>query len=146
MAMAERTATCNWEGDLAGGQGVVTGASGALEDLPVTWASRTERSDGKTSPEELIAAAHSSCFSMALAAGLGRNGHAPELLAVTATVTLDQVDGAPTVTKSHITVSGRVPGIDEAGFEAAADDAGKNCPVSRALGGVEITVEARLEG
>jgi osmotically inducible protein OsmC len=145
MAMAERTATTNWQGDLAHGQGVVTGASGALGDLPVTWASRTERSDGKTSPEELIAAAHSSCYSMALSGGLTRSGHAPERLAVTATVTLDLVDGTPTVTTSHLTVSGQVPGIDAAAFEAAASDAGKNCPVSRALGGVNITVDARLE-
>jgi osmotically inducible protein OsmC len=146
MAIADRTATCNWEGDLAHGQGVVTGASGALGDLPVTWASRTERSDGKTSPEELIAAAHASCYSMALSAGLTQSGHAPERLAVGATVTLDQVDGAPTVTTSHLTVSGQVPGIDQAAFEAAASDAGKNCPVSRALGSVAITVDARLDG
>jgi lipoyl-dependent peroxiredoxin len=145
MAIAERTASTAWDGDLAHGRGVVTGASGALGDLPVTWASRTERSDGKTSPEELVAAAHSSCFSMALANGLTEAGNPPEHLDVSAKVTLDQRDGAPTVTSSELTVAGRVPGIDQAGFEQAAADAGKNCPISRALAGVEITVSATLQ-
>ena len=145
MAIAERTATTSWDGDLAHGNGNVTGASGGIGDLPVTWASRTERSDGKTSPEELIAAAHSSCFSMALAHGLTESGHPPEHLDVSAKVTLDQKEGAPTVTTSELTVSGRVPGIDQATFEQAASDAGKGCPVSRALAGVEITVNATLQ-
>ena len=146
MAMAERTAQCTWQGDLAHGQGVVTGASGALGDLPVTWASRTERSDGKTSPEELIAAAHASCFSMALAHGLTQAGNAPQQLEVSAKVTLDERDGAPTVTTSELTVTGAVPGLDQSGFEEAAADAGKNCPISRALAGVEISVNATLQG
>ena len=145
MAIAERTATTSWDGDLAHGNGNVTGASGGLGDLPVTWASRTERSDGKTSPEELIAAAHASCYSMALAHGLTESGHAPEHLDVSAKVTLDQKEGAPTVTTSELTVNGRVPGIDQATFEQAASDAGKGCPVSRALAGVEITVNATLQ-
>jgi osmotically inducible protein OsmC len=145
MAMAERTAQTTWQGDLAHGQGVITSGSGALGELPVTWASRTQRSDGKTSPEELIAAAHCSCFSMALSSGLTQAGTAPERLQVTATVTLDQVEGAPTVTTSHLQVSGVVPGIDQAGFQEAADGAAKNCPISRALGGVQITLEATLE-
>jgi lipoyl-dependent peroxiredoxin len=145
MAMAERSATTGWDGDLAHGEGTLNGASGALQDLSVTWASRTERSDGKTSPEELIAAAHSSCFSMALAHGLTEAGNAPEHLDVTSKVTLDLVDGAPTVTTSELTVSGRVPGIDQTTFEQAASDAGKNCPISRALAGVQITVNATLE-
>jgi osmotically inducible protein OsmC len=144
MPMAERTANCSWEGDLAHGNGVVTGASGALGELPVTWASRTERSDGKTSPEELIAAAHASCFSMALSHTLTQDGHAPQKLEVSAKVTLDQKDGAPTVTSSELTVTGSVEGLDRAGFEQAAEDAGKNCPISRALGGVQITVTATL--
>jgi osmotically inducible protein OsmC len=144
MPMAERTATTAWDGDLTHGGGTVTGASGALGDLPVTWASRTERSDGKTSPEELIAAAHSSCFSMALANGLTQAGNPPEHLDVSAKVTLDRQDGAPTVTTSELTVSGRVPGIDQAAFEQAATDAGKNCPISRALAGIQITVTATL--
>ena len=145
MAMAERTATSSWDGDLAHGNGVVTGASGGLGDLPVTWASRTERSDGKTSPEELVAAAHASCFSMALAHGLTEAGHAPEHLDVEATVTLDLVDGAPTVTTSELRVTGRVPGIDQFEFSKAATDAGAHCPISRALAGVQISVEATLE-
>jgi osmotically inducible protein OsmC len=111
----------------------------------VTWASRTERSDGKTSPEELVAAAHASCFSMALAHGLTEAGHKPEHLAVSAKITLDQRDGAPTVTTSELTVTGRVPGIDQSAFDEAARDAGRNCPISRALGGVEISVNATLE-
>ena len=145
MPMAERSATTGWDGDLAHGAGTLNGASGALNDLAVTWASRTERSDGKTSPEELIAAAHSSCFSMALSNGLTEAGHAPERLDVTSKVTLDLKDGAPTVTTSELTVKGRVPGLDQAGFEQAAQEAGKNCPISRALAGVQITVNATLE-
>jgi osmotically inducible protein OsmC len=145
MPMAERTATTSWDGDLAHGAGVVNGASGALSDLGVTWASRTERSDGKTSPEELIAAAHSSCFSMALSHGLTQAGHAPEHLDVAATVTLDLVGEAPTVTTSKLHVIGRVPGIDNMAFIQAATEAAKNCPVSRALAGVEISIEASLE-
>jgi lipoyl-dependent peroxiredoxin len=145
MAMAERTAVSSWDGDLAHGNGTVTGASGGLGDLPVTWASRTERSDGKTSPEELIAAAHASCYSMALAHGLTEAGSPPEHLDVTAKVTLDQVDGVPTVTTSELTVNGTVPGIDQAAFEQAASEAGKGCPVSRALAGLETTVSATLQ-
>jgi osmotically inducible protein OsmC len=145
MAMAERTAVTVWEGDLAHGAGAINAGSGALMNLAVTWASRTERSDGKTSPEELIAAAHSSCFSMALAHGLTEAGHAPEHLDVTAKVTLDERDGAPTVTTAELSVTGRVPGIDQATFEQAAADAGKGCPISRALAGVQVSVNATLE-
>ena len=145
MAIAERTGRCTWDGDLAHGSGLVTGDSGGLGELPVTWASRTERSEGKTSPEELIAAAHASCFSMALSHGLSQAGNSPEQLQVSAKVTLDQRDGAPTVTSSELTVTGRVPGLDQDGFAKAASDAGQNCPVSRALGGVEITVNATVQ-
>jgi osmotically inducible protein OsmC len=145
MPIAERTATCSWDGDLAHGSGMVTGASGGLGELPVTWASRTERSAGRTSPEELVAAAHASCFSMALSSELSKGGNPPDHLEVTAKVTLDERNGAPTVTTSVLTVNGRVPGIDQATFEAAASGAGKDCPISRALGGVEITVQATLQ-
>jgi len=145
MAIAERSATTAWDGDLAHGNGTVNGASGALENLQVTWASRTERSNGRTSPEELVAAAHSSCFAMALSHELSEGGHSPEHLDVSSKVTLDQKDGAPTVTTSELTVRGRVPGLDQAGFEAAAQSAGTNCPISRALGGVQINVTATLE-
>ena len=95
--------------------------------------------------EELIAAAHASCFAMALSHGLTEAGHAPEHLSVKSKVTLDERDGAPTVTTSELTVTGRVPGIDQAEFERAAADAGKNCPVSRALAGLEISVKATLQ-
>src|SRR5256714_13646871 len=145
MPITERNATAGWDGDLAHGDGIVTGASGALADLPVTWASRTERSDGKTSPEELIAAAHASCYSMALAHGLTEAGNAPDHLDVSAKVTLDERDGAPTVTSSELTVSGRVPGIDQSAFEQAAQDAGNGCPVSRPLAALDITVNATLQ-
>jgi osmotically inducible protein OsmC len=147
MAIAERSAQTIWEGSLTKGAGRVSGASGALGELPVTWASRTERSNGQTSPEELIAAAHSSCFAMALSHELTQGGNEPEQLDVSAVVTLDRVDDAPTVTRSALTVSGRVPGLDAAGFEAAAQGAGANCPISRLLAGgsAEITVDASLE-
>ena len=120
----------------------MTGASGALGDLPVTWASRTERSDGKTSPEELIAAAHATCLSMALSNGLAQAGHAPERLQTSATVTFQPGEG---ITKVALEVVGHVPGMGEAEFEQAADDAKRNCPVSKALAGVpEIELTARL--
>jgi osmotically inducible protein OsmC len=144
MANAERTATTVWEGSLAGGNGVLSLKSGATPDLPVTWASRTERSDGKTSPEELIAAAHASCFSMALSHGLSEGGNPPDRLEVSATVTLSLDDG-PKVSSSHLTVRGVVPGIDADGFAQAAQDAAENCPISGALkGNLEITVDAQL--
>jgi osmotically inducible protein OsmC len=144
MAIAERTANTVWQGGLAKGNGNLKLKSGATDELPVTWASRTERSDGKTSPEELIAAAHASCFAMALSHELGEAGHEPESLDVTANVTLDEVDGAPTVTSSQLTVRGRVPDIDQDAFAEAAQGAGKNCPISRALS-VDISVDATLE-
>jgi lipoyl-dependent peroxiredoxin len=146
MPIAERSAQTTWTGSLAQGEGTLTSGSGVLGELPVTWASRTERSDGKTSPEELIAAAHASCFSMALSHQLTQGGNEPEQLDVTAVVTLDRVDDAPTVTRSALIVTGRVPGIDAAAFEAAAQGAGANCPISRLLAGgsAEITVEATL--
>jgi osmotically inducible protein OsmC len=144
MASAERTATTVWEGDLAHGNGILSLTSGATGDLPVTWASRTERSDGKTSPEELIAAAHASCFSMALSHGLAESGHPPDRLEVSATVTLTLDDG-PKVSSSHITVRGTVPGLDADGFAQAAQGAADGCPVSGALkGNLEITVDAQL--
>jgi lipoyl-dependent peroxiredoxin len=145
MATAERTASTLWEGDLAHGTGNLTLASGATGDLPVTWASRTARSEGRTSPEELIAAAHSSCFSMALSHELAESGHAPERLEVSATVTFDADAGK--VTTSAITVRGVVPGVDAAGFAEAAQAAADGCPVSGALkGNVEISVDAQLAG
>ena len=145
MPMAERTATVVWRGDLAHGAGLVTAASGAFAEFPVTWASRTERADGKTSPEELIAAAHAACYSMGLSFALSQAGHVPERLDVAATCTLDLVDGAPTITAMHLDVVGTVPGLDAAAFEEAAQGAKEACPVSRALkGSLTITLAARL--
>jgi osmotically inducible protein OsmC len=148
MAMAERSASATWEGDLAHGRGTVTAqSSGAFGPLDVTWASRTERSDGLTSPEELIAAAHASCFAMALSHGLAEDGHEPERIEVSAQVTLDEVGGGPKVTASHLTVRGRIPGIDAEAFRTAAEAAKDGCPVSGALqGNLELSVDAELEG
>jgi osmotically inducible protein OsmC len=146
MPPAESTATTTWEGDLAHGSGTVQAASGVLADLPVSWASRTERSAGKTSPEELIAAAHSSCFSMALSHALAQAGHPPERLEVSATVVFDQVEGGFGITTSRLRVRGRVPGIDADAFAEAARGASEGCPVSAALrGNVDIQLDAALE-
>ena len=139
----ERTAQAVWEGELAKGSGRFTSGSGALGENEVTWASRTERSEGKTSPEELIAAAHATCFSMALSHTLKESGAEPERLDVKATVTLD-TDGGPKIASSRLDVTGRVGGVDEAGFEKAASEAAEGCPVSQALD-LEISVDARLE-
>jgi osmotically inducible protein OsmC len=144
---ATRRADVVWEGTLARGSGKVSASSSqAFTDLPVTWASRTERSDGKTSPEELIAAAHASCFSMALSFELGNAGNPPERLSVSAVVTFDQVDGGWKVTSSALTVRGKVPGLDDAGFKKAAEGAKEGCPISQALNGnVALSVDAALE-
>jgi lipoyl-dependent peroxiredoxin len=143
---AERSAEVVWKGDLMSGSGtVVSSGSGALSDLNVNWTSRTEMSDGATSPEELIAAAHASCFSMALSNGLAQAGHAPDQLDVNAVVTFEQVEGGWKITKSALEVAGTVPGMDDAAFQEAAEQAKENCPVSAALkGAVEITLNARL--
>lgn len=144
---ATRSATVTWTGTLAEGSGTVSaGSSDLFTDLPVSWSARTEAPGGQTSPEELLAAAHASCFSMALSGGLVRAGSPAEHLHVSSTVTFDKVGDAWTVTSSVIDVVGVVPGIDEAAFDAAAQAAGQNCPVSRALAGnVAITVSAALE-
>lgn len=139
---AIRRASAVWEGDLMKGNGKVTAASSqAFTDLAVTWASRTEEPNGKTSPEELIAAAHASCFCMALSNGLARAGTPPQKLEVSAAVTFDP----PKVTSSALTVRGWVQGIDAAAFKQAAEAAKDGCPVSNALkGNVELSVEATL--
>jgi osmotically inducible protein OsmC len=142
--MADRRAECVWEGKLSDGKGVTTVGSGAFGPVPVTWDARTEQSNGKTSPEELIAAAHASCYSMALSHELTTGGHPPKKLETSAVVTFERVDGEMTVTTSKLTVRGVVDGIDQAGFEKAATAASKGCPVSRALGGVKITLESAL--
>jgi len=144
---ATRTATVTWTGTLTEGSGTVSaGSSELFTDLPVSWASRTEGVDGRTSPEELLAAAHASCFSMALSGGLAKAGTPPDHVHVSATVTFDQVGDAWTVTRSELDVVGTVPGLDEAAFDAAAQTAKEGCPISRALAGnVEISVHSSLE-
>jgi osmotically inducible protein OsmC len=144
---AIRRAEAEWAGDLLTGRGTVTAVtSGAFRDLPVTWSARTEASDGRTSPEELIAAAHASCFEMALSGALARGGTPPEHLTVSATVTFDKTDAGWRVVSSALTVVGRVPGLDADGFRAAADETRDGCPVSVALkGNVALSVEATLE-
>jgi lipoyl-dependent peroxiredoxin len=144
---AVRRATVKWVGNLASGSGELSAdTSRAFSALPVTWASRFEQADGKTSPEELLAAAHATCFSMALSSDLTKAGSPPEQLDVTAEVTLDRVEGKATVMSSKLTVRGRVPGIDEAAFKAAAEQARAGCPLSRALqGNVALSIEASLD-
>ena len=141
---AERRAEVTWRGELFTGEGTITGVgSGAFGPLDVTWPSRAEDPDGRTSPEELIAAAHASCYCMALSNGLTKGGNSPEELRASATVTLVPGTG---ITSSALTVVGKVPGIDAAGFKEAAEAAKDGCPVSGALkGNVELSVDATLE-
>ncbi|HEY6069344.1 MAG TPA: OsmC family peroxiredoxin [Gaiellaceae bacterium] len=140
----ERKAEVTWHGDLMSGSGTVDSVtSGAVGGLEVSWPSRAEEPNGLTSPEELIAAAHATCFSMALSHGLAQGGHAPEQLDTSAAVTFQPGEG---ITKIALEVDGRVPGMDDAAFAEAAQQAKDNCPVSKALAGVpEITLNARLQ-
>jgi lipoyl-dependent peroxiredoxin len=140
----ERRAEVTWHGSLLEGSGTIgSTTSGAFGNLGVDWRARSEdETGGKTSPEELIAAAHAACFSMALSSSLAKAGTPPDELKTAAVVTFQPGEG---IVKSALTVEGTVPGIDAAGFEAAAQAAKENCPVSKALAGVpEITLEARL--
>jgi len=139
----DRRARVTWRGDLMSGSGTVEETtSGAIGSQAVSWASRSEEPGGKTSPEELIAAAHAACFSMALSHGLAQAGHAPEELSSAATVTFQPGEG---ITRIRLEVTGRVPGIDEDQFRQAAEDAKENCPVSKALAAVpEISLDAKL--
>ena len=142
----DRRADVTWTGGLMDGSGTITKTtSGAIGEQKVSWAARSEDgTSGTTSPEELIAAAHAACFSMALSAGLAKAGNAPDELQTSATVTFQPGEG---ITKIVLTVAGRVPGIDAAAFEEAAKTAKENCPVSKALASVpEITLEAALVG
>ena len=143
---ADRKAEVVWKGDLMSGSGtIVSSGSGALSNLDISWASRTESSDGSTSPEELIAAAHASCFSMALSHGLAQAGSPAEQLDVSAVVSFEQAEGGWKITKSALDVTDTVPGMDAAAFQEAAEQAKAGCPVSGALSGdVEVTLEARL--
>ncbi len=142
MSIAMRMAETVWEGTLAAGSGTLSGTSGALDGLPVTWMARTEEPGGKTSPEELAAAAHSSCFSMALALTLSEHKLTPKKLTVGSTVTLDAVDGVPTIVSAAITVVGDVPGTDDTTFQSIVQEAAALCPISRLFAGTAITVEA----
>jgi lipoyl-dependent peroxiredoxin len=141
----ERRADVTWNGGLMDGSGTIRSTtSGAIGEQKVSWAARSEDVErgSLTSPEELIAAAHASCFSMALSAGLAKAGTPPEQLEASATVTFQPGEG---ITKIALTVDGRVPGIDAAAFEEAAQGAKAGCPVSKALAGVpEITLDATL--
>ncbi len=147
MLKAERRADVVWEGDLLHGSGtIVSVGSGVLGALPVTWASRTERSDGKTSPEELMAAAHAACYAMAFSHTLAQAGTPAERLSVSATCTFEQVEGGFKISTMDLDVRGKVPGLDEAGFEKVAQQAEQGCPVSNALrNNVQIRVNAHLE-
>jgi osmotically inducible protein OsmC len=142
-----RRASVKWIGDLASGTGELSaGTSGAFSALPVTWASRTEAADGRTSPEELLAAAHASCYAMAFSSDLAKAGSPPAALEVSSEVAFDRVDGKWTVVSSRLTVRGRVPGLDAGRFAAMAEQAKDGCPISRALkGNVNLSVEAALD-
>jgi len=144
---AIRRADASWHGDLLSGSGTVSAStSRAFTGLPVTWASRTEAADGRTSPEELVAAAHAACYSMAFSAGLGRAGTPPTRLEVSATVTFDKAEAGWRVASSALTVRGVVPGITAERFRELAEAAKDGCPISQALkGNVELSVEATLE-
>jgi osmotically inducible protein OsmC len=145
---AIRRADVTWSGDLPTGKGAVSaGTSGAFKQLEVSWARRSEPdANGKTSPEELLAAAHAACYAMALSAGLGRAGSPPETLNVSATVTFDKVGDGFKVVSSALEVRGRVPKMDEATFVKAAENAKDTCPISAAIkGNVELSVRATLE-
>ncbi len=140
-----RSAITTWTGDLKGGTGVTSGQSGYLHDLKITWASRFETNPG-SSPEELIAAAHSSCFSMNVASTLTKQNTPPEVINTTATLTMQRDASGTKLTKMHLEVEARVPGIDEAAFKAIAEKSKETCPVSVLLkpGLEEITLDAKL--
>jgi lipoyl-dependent peroxiredoxin len=141
----DRKAAAVWQGDLMNGSGTIEQVgSGAFGPLDVSWASRSEEPNGKTSPEELIAAAWAACFAMALSNGLAKAGNPPEKLETSATVTFQPGEG---ITRGALTVRGTVPGLDADGFRDAAEDAKRNCPVSQALSGIpDVALDAELAG
>jgi osmotically inducible protein OsmC len=138
-----RSASAVWKGDLKTGTGTMSTQSGALKDAAYSFVTRFEDKPG-SNPEELIAAAHAGCFSMAFSAELGKAGLTPESVETTAEVTLEPVDGKPTVSRSHLRTRARVPGADQAKFDAAAAAAKAGCPISRLLN-TNITLDATLE-
>jgi lipoyl-dependent peroxiredoxin len=147
MALAERSATVVWEGGLAQGKGLLDMKSGAAEALPISWPARTERSDGKTSPEELIAAAHAGCFAMALSHALGSAGHTPERLEIQAVCAIEKKsEGGIRISTMRLAVKAKIPGADEAAFRTGLEGAEQGCPVSNALrNNVDIQVTGELE-
>jgi osmotically inducible protein OsmC len=145
MPIAISSAEASWSGDLQGGEGTVRAGSGAFPEQPISWSRRVQREVGATSPEELLGAAHAACYSMALSNELGKAGTPAESLRTTAQVTFETGrPGGAAITGIRLEVTGRVPGIDAAAFEAAARQAGSGCPVSKALA-VPIEVSAHLE-
>ena len=148
MAMADRRAEATWAGNLTEGGGTLDlVSSGVASSLPITWASRTEEPDGRTSPEELLAAAHASCYAMAFSHALSTAGNPPERLHVTSVVSLNPKEGGGVeVTDSALTVTGSVPGLDQTGFQSAAEAGEQGCPISNAIrNNVAITVTATLD-
>jgi lipoyl-dependent peroxiredoxin len=140
--MPTRSSSAQWSGNLARGNGTMSLGSGAFEGS-YSFASRFESGDG-TNPEELIAAAHAGCFSMALAAALSADDHVPDSVNTTAEVTIETVEGNPTITRSELTTEVKVDGLDDGEFQTYAEGARSGCAVSRALGGVEISLDAKL--
>jgi osmotically inducible protein OsmC len=141
-----RRAEAHWSGDLTSGGGAVSAAtSGIFSDQLITWRARTEASEGRTSPEELLAAAHAGCFSMAVSNELAKAGFPPERVDVAVEVRADRTERGWTVLASHITLRARVPGVDQATFREKAEAAKGGCPISRAIAGnVEIILDAAL--
>ena len=139
----KRQGSAEWRGDLKTGKGTVSSASGVLQNTQYSFSTRFEEGKG-TNPEELIAAAHAACFSMALSAQLGNAGVTPESIRTTATVTLEKLESGFTVTESHLDVVAKIPGGDQAKFDQAAKNAKEGCPISKLLN-AKITMDARLE-
>ena len=139
----KRKASAVWRGGLKDGKGTISSESGVLKETPYSFSTRFENGIG-TNPEELIAAAHAGCFSMAFSAELGKAGITPESIHTTATITMDKTDAGWTVTESHLDVAARVPGVDPAKFTAAANAAKAGCPISRLLK-ANVTMDAKLE-
>jgi osmotically inducible protein OsmC len=139
----KRQGSAEWRGDLKGGKGTVSSGSGVLQNTQYSFSTRFEEGKG-TNPEELIAAAHAACFSMALSAQLGNAGVTPESVRTTATVTLEKLEGGFAVTESHLDVVAKIPGGDQAKFDQAAKNAKEGCPISKLLN-AKITMDAKLE-
>jgi osmotically inducible protein OsmC len=145
MALAERTPTVYWEGTLAKGGGSVRAGSGAVTDLPLDWASRSDRSDGKSSPEELLAAAEAACYAQSLAVLFARDGVEPQRIEVTATCALEEEGDWYRITAVDLEARVQAPGVDEDGFQRVEQEADERCPVTRALrGNVEVRVTGSL--